>query len=98
MFALLLFLIVAGHCLFGEAGDRSGRAEKPLIVDNVIPAFVPEFVSQLIRLRPSTDPHRRPSFDEIIAHLKCYGFKIAEEVDPEVVSAFVPRWNCPSRE
>jgi hypothetical protein len=43
----------------------------------------------LIRLGLSTGPHGRPSFDEIIKHLKCYRFKIVEEVDPEVISAFI---------
>jgi DNA-binding helix-hairpin-helix protein with protein kinase domain len=86
-FASILFSIVVGHHPFGEAIDRRGRAERPSIFSG--PGFVPDFVSQLIRFGLSTDPDDRPSFDEIIAILKRYRFNIAEEVDPEVVSAFV---------
>jgi serine/threonine protein kinase len=88
-FASILFSIVVGHRPLRETAERSGRAERPVIVGDAIPGFVPDFVSQLIRYGLSTDPNNRPSFNEIIEVLKENDFKIAEEVDSEAVSAFV---------
>jgi serine/threonine protein kinase len=88
-FASILFSIVVGHRPFRETAERSGRAERPLIVRDVLQAFVPNFVSRLILSTLSTDPNDRPSFNEIIEVLKKNNFRITEEVDSEAVSAFV---------
>jgi serine/threonine protein kinase len=88
-FALILFSIVVGHRPVGEAGERSGRAERPPIFSDAIPGFVPGFVSQLILSGLSTNPKDRSSFNEIIEVLKENGFRITAEVDSEAVSAFV---------
>jgi hypothetical protein len=71
-----------------ETGERSGRAESPLIVRDALQAFVPGFVSGLILSGLSANPNDRPSFNEIIEALKKNDFRITEEVDSEAVSAF----------
>jgi serine/threonine protein kinase len=88
-FASILFSIVVGHHPFRDTAERSGRAERPLIVCDVLPAFLPDFVSQLILSGLSTNPNDRPSFNEIIEVLKKNRFRIADEVNSEAVSAFV---------
>jgi serine/threonine protein kinase len=88
-FASILFSIVVGHRPLRETVERSGRAERPLIVRDALQAFVPDFVSQLILSGLSTDPNNRPTFNEIIEVLKKNAFRITEEVDSEAVSAFV---------
>jgi hypothetical protein len=72
-----------------ENAERSGRAERRLIVRDALQAFIPEFVSQLILSGLSTNPNDRPSFNGIIEILKDHDFRITEEVDSEAVSAFV---------
>jgi serine/threonine protein kinase len=88
-FASILFSIVVGHHPFRETGERSGRAERSLIVRDALQAFVPDFICRLILSGLSTNPNDRPSFNEIIEVLKKNDFRIAEEVDSEAVSAFV---------
>jgi serine/threonine protein kinase len=88
-FALILFSIVVGHRPFGETGERSCPAKRPLIVGDTIPGFVPGFVVRLIRSGLSTNPNARPSFNDIVEVLENNRFRIAEEVDSEEVSAFV---------
>jgi hypothetical protein len=88
-FASILFSIVVGHHPFGETGERDSPTERPLIVSATIPRFVPHFVSELIRSGLSTNPNARPSFDEVIEILENNGFRIAEEVDSEALSAFI---------
>jgi hypothetical protein len=87
-FASILFTIVVSRRPFGEAGEQGVRAQRPLIVGGAIPGFVPGFVSGLIRSGLSATPAGRPSFNEIIEVLQKNGFRIAEEVDSEAVSAF----------
>jgi serine/threonine protein kinase len=88
-FASILFSIVVGHRRFGEAGAQGGHAERPLIVGDTFPGFVPYWVCRLIRSGLSTDPGDRPSFHEIMKVLKNNDFGIAKEVNSEAVSAFV---------
>jgi serine/threonine protein kinase len=88
-FASILFAIVVGHGPFEEATERGCCAEGDLIVRDVIPGFVPEFVSRMILSGLTTNPSDRPSFQAIFQILKANNFKIAEEVDSEAVFAFV---------
>jgi serine/threonine protein kinase len=46
-FASILFTIVVGHHPFREMADRSGRAERLLIVNRTIPGFAPFLVPQV---------------------------------------------------
>jgi hypothetical protein len=85
---LILFSIVVGRRRFGEAGEQGGRAQRPLIVGDAIPGSVPGFVCELIQSGLSTNADRRLSLNEIIEVLQKNGFRIAEEVDSEAVSAF----------
>jgi serine/threonine protein kinase len=87
-FKLILVTIVVGHRPFRETGERSGRAQRPLIVRDAIPGFVSDFVSQLILSGLSTDPNDRPSFNEITEVLKKNDMRIIEEIESETVSAF----------
>jgi hypothetical protein len=87
--ASILFSISVGHRPCRETAERSGRAERPLIICDALQGFVPDFVSRLILPGLSTDPNNRSSFNEIIEALKENGFRIPQEVDSEAVSAFV---------
>jgi serine/threonine protein kinase len=89
VFASILFAIVVGHRAFEEAGERSCCAEKPPIVRDVIPSFVPEFVSRVILSGLATNPNDRPSFQGIFEILKANNFRIAQDLDSEAVLAFV---------
>jgi serine/threonine protein kinase len=88
-FAVILFTVVVGHRPLRENAERSGRAERRLIVRDALQAFIPEFLSQLILSGLSTNPNDRPSFKNIIKVLKKNDFRITEEVDSDAVSAFV---------
>jgi serine/threonine protein kinase len=88
-FASILFSIVVDHRSFRKTGEQSGRAESPLIVCDALQAFVPDFVSRMIRFGQSTNPNDRSSFNTIFKVLKANRFRIAEGVDSEAVSAFV---------
>jgi serine/threonine protein kinase len=88
-FVSILFSIVVGHHPFEETGERSCCAEGDLTARDVIPGFVPEFVSRVILSGLATNPNDRPSFQEIFEVLKANNFRIAEDVDSEAVFAFV---------
>jgi serine/threonine protein kinase len=85
-FALILLAIVVGHHDFQKPeGDEDGC----VFSGDVIPWFVPAFVTRLIKSGLSIDPSARPSFDTIIEELKTNSFRIADDVNSDEVSSFV---------
>jgi serine/threonine protein kinase len=66
-----------------------GQTDERTITGQPIPESVPQFVHQLIKSGMSTNPHERPTIDEIIEQLGRNDFLIDEEVESEQVLAFV---------
>jgi hypothetical protein len=66
-FASILFSNIVGRYAVGETGDRAGPAERPFTVGDMIPGFIADFLTQLIRIGLSIDPDARPSFHDIMA-------------------------------
>jgi hypothetical protein len=64
-FALILCSIVVGHRPLTETAERSGRAERPLIVRHAFQGFVPDFVSRRILSGLPSNPNDRPSFNNM---------------------------------
>jgi hypothetical protein len=73
-FALILFEIVVG-------GSATGAAS--------IPASIPDFVVEIIKLGLYRTSDKRYSFNDIFEILKKNDFQIEDGVDSKVVSAFV---------
>jgi serine/threonine protein kinase len=90
-FALILFEIVVGLPALGETSTSEQLGKLPVNAREraEIPAFVPEFVSALIKSGLSANPRERPSFNDISEALKENCFRIADAVDSDEVSAFV---------